>query len=98
MFPQYSTATATSSSHHELLEAVADVEVTIVERHANIKVLTKTRPRLLFKIINGFYSLGLSTLHLNLTTSKDMSLFTFSVKVISFIPLLFRGKIRIERW
>ncbi|EOA14656.1 hypothetical protein CARUB_v10027920mg [Capsella rubella] len=87
MFPQYSTATASSfsSSHHhqKKLTAVADVEVTMVERHANIKVLTKTRPRLLFKMINEFYSLGLSTLHLNLTTykSKDMSLFTFGVKV-----------------
>ncbi|KAL9284632.1 Transcription factor bHLH99 [Arabidopsis thaliana] len=91
MFPQYSTATATATAtasssssshhHHKRLEVVADVEVTMVERHANIKVLTKTQPRLLFKIINEFNSLGLSTLHLNLTTSKDMSLFTFSVKV-----------------
>ncbi|CAH2043363.1 unnamed protein product [Thlaspi arvense] len=81
IFPQYSTATASSHHHQEQLAVVADVEVTMVERHANIKVLTKTRPKLLFKIINEFYSLGLSTLHLNLTTSKDMSLFTFSVKV-----------------
>ncbi|KAG7535561.1 Helix-loop-helix DNA-binding domain superfamily [Arabidopsis thaliana x Arabidopsis arenosa] len=84
MFPQYSTTASSSPSshyHHKRLPAVADVEVTMVEKHANIKVLTKTRPRLLFKIINEFYSLGLSTLHLNLTTCKDMSLFTFSVKV-----------------
>ncbi|ESQ31333.1 hypothetical protein EUTSA_v10004772mg [Eutrema salsugineum] len=70
IFLQFSTATAS-----------ADVEVTMVERHANIKVFTKTRPKLIFNIIKKFHSLGLSTLHLNLTTSKDMSLFTFSVKV-----------------
>ncbi|XP_010484378.1 PREDICTED: transcription factor bHLH99-like [Camelina sativa] len=83
MFPQYSTATTASSFsstyHHS--KAVADVEVTMVERHANIKVLTKTQPRLLFKLINDFNSLGLSTLHLNLTTANEMSLFTIGVKV-----------------
>ncbi|CAA7034705.1 unnamed protein product [Microthlaspi erraticum] len=89
IFPQYSTITATSSSsenhcQHERLAqgaAVADVEVTMMEKHTNIKVLTKTRPRLLFKVISELYSLGLSTLHLNLTTSRGMSLFTLSVKV-----------------
>ncbi|KAL1196393.1 Transcription factor bHLH99 [Cardamine amara subsp. amara] len=81
IFPQYSTASSSNHHHLEHQAAVADVEVTMVERHFNIKVLTKKRPRLLFKIINDFNSLGLSTLHLNLTTSKDMSLFTFSVKV-----------------
>ncbi|XP_010444538.2 PREDICTED: transcription factor bHLH99-like [Camelina sativa] len=80
MFPQYSTAT-TASSFSSSHKTVADVEVTMVERHANIKVLTKTQPRLLFKLINEFYSLGLSTLHLNLITANEMSLFTIGVKV-----------------
>nr|VDC93400.1 unnamed protein product [Brassica rapa] len=82
-FPQYSTATACASSrhHHNGLAVVANVEVTMVEMHANIKVLTKTRRRLLFKMINEFDSLGLTIFHLNLTTSNNMSLFTFSVKV-----------------
>ncbi|CAN7046485.1 hypothetical protein IGI04_008687 [Brassica rapa subsp. trilocularis] len=82
-FPQYSTATACASSrhHHNGLAVVANVEVTMVEMHANIKVLTKTRRRLLFKMINEFDSLGLTIFHLNLTTSSNMSLFTFSVKV-----------------
>ncbi|CAH8280889.1 unnamed protein product [Arabidopsis lyrata] len=94
MFPQYSTTASSSPSshyHHKRLPAVADVEVTMVEKHINIKVLTKTRPRLLFKIINEFYSLGLSTLHLNLTTSKDMYLFTFSVKVEADCQLMPSG-------
>ncbi|KAJ0234313.1 Transcription factor bHLH99 [Hirschfeldia incana] len=86
-FPQYSTTTASSRSrHHNGLAVVADVEVTMVEMHANIKVLTKTRPRLLFKMINEFYSLGLTIFHLNLTASNNMSLFTFSVKVNCFLP------------
>lgn len=81
-FPQYSTAIASSRRrHHNGLAVVADVEVTMVEMHANIKVLTKTRPRLLLKMINEFDSLGLTIFHLNLTTSNNMSLFTFSVKV-----------------
>ncbi|KAF8089348.1 hypothetical protein N665_0509s0016 [Sinapis alba] len=81
IFPQYSTATASSRHHHNGLAVVADVDVTMVEMHANIKVLTKTRPRLLFKMINEFDSLGLTIFHLNLTTSNNLSLFTFSVKV-----------------
>ncbi|KAL0692077.1 hypothetical protein Bca4012_059257 [Brassica carinata] len=80
-FPQYSTATASNSHHHNGLAVAADVEVTMVEMHANIKVLTKTRPRLLFKMINEFDSLGLTIFHLNLTTCSNMSLFTFNVKV-----------------
>ncbi|CAH8320438.1 unnamed protein product [Eruca vesicaria subsp. sativa] len=79
-FPQYSTASS-RHHHHDRLALVADVEVTMVEMHANIKVLTKTRPRLMFKMINAFDSLGLSILHVNLATSNNKSLFTFSVKV-----------------
>ncbi|XP_010531773.1 PREDICTED: transcription factor bHLH99-like, partial [Tarenaya hassleriana] len=80
ILPQYSPAAATFSGGR-IRAAVADVEVTMAERHANIKVLTKAQPRLLSKMITEFYSLGLTVLCLNLTTSQHMVLFTFSVKV-----------------
>lgn len=97
MFPQYSTrATQSSSSssrgypgtceannniarNHSW--AVADIEVTLVDGHANMKILSKKRPGLLLKMVVGLQSLGLSILHLNVTTVDDMVLTSVSVKV-----------------
>lgn len=61
--------------------AIADVEVTMVESHANIKVLLKRHPRQLLKMVLGLHSLRLMILHLNVTTMDDMILYSFSVKV-----------------
>lgn len=95
-FPQYSTtATATiaasdddvdggmsSSQSHEKPSRIADIEVTMAESHANIKLLTRRRPKQLLTLITGFHSLSLTVLHLNITTTlHHMILFSFSVKV-----------------
>ncbi|XP_062018923.1 transcription factor bHLH94-like [Rosa rugosa] len=61
--------------------AIADVEVTMVESHANIKVLLKRHPRQLLKMVVGLHSLRLMILHLNVTTMDSMILYSFSVKV-----------------
>ncbi|KAI5324730.1 PREDICTED: mRNAion factor [Prunus dulcis] len=92
-FPQYSTCLNShghgvynSSVHsNELMaekrSAIADVEVTMVESHANVKVLMKKQPRQLLKMVLGLHSLGLMILHVNVTTADNMILYTFSVKV-----------------
>ncbi|CAL9001758.1 unnamed protein product [Prunus brigantina] len=92
-FPQYSTCLNShghgvynSSVHpNELMaekrSAIADVEVTMVESHANVKVLMKKHPRQLLKMVLGLHSLGLMILHVNVTTADNMILYTFSVKV-----------------
>lgn len=94
-FPQYSTCLNShghgvynSSVHpNELMaekrSAIADVEVTMVESHANVKVLMKKHPRQLLKMVLGLHSLGLMILHVNVTTADNMILYTFSVKVSS---------------
>lgn len=67
----------------------ADVEVTLVESHANLKILSRRRPRQLLKLVAGFQSLQLTILHLNVTTIEDMVLYSISAKVVSsslFLP------------
>ncbi|PRQ21341.1 putative transcription factor bHLH family [Rosa chinensis] len=59
----------------------ADIEVTMVDSHANLKILSKKRPRQLLKMVAGFQSLGLSVLHLNVTTVDEMVLYSVSVKI-----------------
>ncbi|KAH8507719.1 hypothetical protein H0E87_010032 [Populus deltoides] len=92
---QYSTASSTNkqsnsnnsspSTDSMLAEkrpiAIADVEVTMTERHANLKILSRRHPKQLLKMVTGLHSLGLYTLHLNVTTVGQMVLYSFSVKV-----------------
>ncbi|KAI3451196.1 hypothetical protein Pfo_007861 [Paulownia fortunei] len=85
-FPQYSTcpsnATTAVDAAAERRSGIADIEATMVESHANIKILTKRRPKQLLKMVAGFQCVGLTILHLNITTTVDQSiLYTFSVKV-----------------
>jgi hypothetical protein len=62
--------------------AVADVEVTMVEGHASLKVLARRRPKQLLKLVAGLHQLRIPPLHLNVTTVDAMVLYTFSLKVI----------------
>ncbi|KAK3030187.1 hypothetical protein RJ639_039664 [Escallonia herrerae] len=89
-FPQYSTSSAQSSTNSsgmanetmaENRSALADIEVTMAESHANLKILSKKRPRQLLKIVAGLQCLWLTILHVNVTTVDQMVLYTFSVKL-----------------
>ncbi|KAJ6990970.1 transcription factor bHLH96-like [Populus alba x Populus x berolinensis] len=61
--------------------AIADVEVTMIESHANLKIQSRKHPKQLLKMVTGLHSLGLHILHLNVTTVDQMALYSFSVKV-----------------
>ncbi|KAJ6843390.1 transcription factor bHLH96-like [Iris pallida] len=61
--------------------AVADIEVTMVESHANLKVLSRQRPKQLLRMVVGLQNLRLTTLHLNVTTVHQMVLYSFSLKL-----------------
>ncbi|KAK6775098.1 hypothetical protein RDI58_026099 [Solanum bulbocastanum] len=84
-FPQYSTSTAATnnegSTTEERRSAAADIEVTMVESHANVKVLSRRKPKQLLKIVNWLQAMCLTILHLSVTTADHMVLYTFSVKV-----------------
>ncbi|XP_057497772.1 transcription factor bHLH94-like isoform X2 [Actinidia eriantha] len=81
-FPQYTTSRDNSimvSENHEL--AMADIEVTMVESHANLKIRSKRRPKQLLKMVSGLQSLRLTILHLNVTTVHQIVLYSLSLKV-----------------
>ncbi|KAJ8557477.1 hypothetical protein K7X08_003102 [Anisodus acutangulus] len=89
-FPQYSTGTNhplaaaandEGSTTEERRSAVADIEVTMVENHANVKVLSRKRPKQLLQIVNWLQAMCLTILHLSVTTADHMVLYSFSVKV-----------------
>ncbi|KAL5205920.1 hypothetical protein ABZP36_034129 [Zizania latifolia] len=61
--------------------AVADVEVTMVESHANLRVLSRRRPRQLLRLLVALQGHRLTVLHLNLTSADHMVLYSFSLKV-----------------
>jgi hypothetical protein len=70
--------TASGSKH----SAVADIEVTIVESHASLKVLSRRRPRQLLRMVAGLQGHRLAVLHLNATTTAGhMALYSLSLKV-----------------
>ncbi|KAF3321505.1 transcription factor bHLH94-like protein [Carex littledalei] len=61
--------------------AVADIEVTLIETHANIRIMSPRRPGQLLKMVAGLQTLRLTILHLNVTTMDAMVLYSLSVKV-----------------
>ncbi|XP_028780865.1 transcription factor bHLH94-like [Neltuma alba] len=91
-FPQYSTtscggcdnnsAAAGGGSVGEAIQSgIADIEVTMVESHANLKIRSKKRPKQLLKIVSSLHSMRLTILHLNVTTTAQIALYCLSVKV-----------------
>ncbi|KAL5212439.1 hypothetical protein ABZP36_023286 [Zizania latifolia] len=83
------TAASSSSSSAEApalqgenhRSGVADIEVSLVESHASIRVMSPRRPGQLFKLIAGLQALRLTVLHLNVTTLDSLVLYSLNVKV-----------------
>ncbi|KAH7687386.1 Myc-type basic helix-loop-helix (bHLH) domain-containing protein [Dioscorea alata] len=61
--------------------AMADIEVTLIETHANLRILSPRRPRQLLKLVVGLQALSLTILHLNVTTLDSLVLYSLSTKV-----------------
>ncbi|GMI90606.1 hypothetical protein like AT1G72210 [Hibiscus trionum] len=70
-----------SQSSMAATRSTADIEVTMAETHANLKILSKKRPKRLSKIVDGLQRLKLTVLHLNVTTADEMALYSVSVKI-----------------
>ncbi|OWM85386.1 transcription factor bHLH94-like [Punica granatum] len=60
---------------------VADIEVTMVESHANMKIRSKRRPKQLLRLVSGLQALRLTVLHLNVSTIRQVVLYSLSLKV-----------------
>ncbi|XP_010535287.1 PREDICTED: transcription factor bHLH96 [Tarenaya hassleriana] len=77
-FPQYSSRPSVESP---AAEGTAEIEVTMVESHANLRILSRKRPRQLVKLVSSIQSLSLTLLHLNVTSLGHSVLYSISVKV-----------------
>jgi UTP:GlnB (protein PII) uridylyltransferase len=53
----------------------------MVEGHASVKVQAPRRPRQLLRLAAGLQQLGLTILHLNVSTAGTMVMYSFSLKV-----------------
>lgn len=90
-YPQYtcsSSSTANCSqipNNHKYTSkskaAIADIEVTLIETHANVRILSRRRFRQISKLVTGFQTLYLTILHLNVTTLDPLVLYSISAKV-----------------
>lgn len=93
-YPQYTCSSQSQSQSQSQLAnsnnkymtskskaAVADIEVTLIETHANVRILSQRRLRQLSKLVTAFHTLYLSILHLNLTTLDPLVLYSISAKV-----------------
>lgn len=63
------------------VNALADIEVSLVESHATLKIRSRRRPKVLLNLVSGLQSLGFIILHLNVSTVSDFVLYCFSTKV-----------------
>nr|AKN09629.1 basic helix-loop-helix transcription factor [Salvia miltiorrhiza] len=82
-YPQFSCSHSQVSNKYtsQSKAAIADIEVTLIETHANIRVLSRRRVRQLSKMVASFQSIFLAILHLNVTTLDTLVLYSISAKV-----------------
>ncbi|KAK4794443.1 hypothetical protein SAY86_012437 [Trapa natans] len=84
--PSSSSRTSCLNGHEmwnegRVVVGIADIEVTMIETHANIRILTRRSPGQLLNLVAGFLTLNMSILHLSLTTFHPIVLYSISSKV-----------------
>ncbi|XP_044502064.1 transcription factor bHLH71-like [Mangifera indica] len=87
MYPHYTWSQIPKKFTSRTKAAIADVEVTLIETHANLRILSRRNPRHLSKLVAGLHSLHLSILHLNVITMDPLVLYSISAKVEEGCPL-----------
>ncbi|PWA67154.1 myc-type, basic helix-loop-helix (bHLH) domain-containing protein [Artemisia annua] len=80
-YPQYTCSQIPNKYTSKSKAAIADIEVTLIETHANLRILSQKRLAQLSKMVACFQTLYLSVLHLNVTTMEPLVLYSISVKV-----------------
>uniref|UniRef100_A0A5B6ZWZ3 Putative transcription factor bHLH71 n=1 Tax=Davidia involucrata TaxID=16924 RepID=A0A5B6ZWZ3_DAVIN len=80
-YPQYSWSQTPNKHTSKSKAAMADIEVTLIKTHANLRILSQRSLRQLSKMVAGFQTLSLTILHLNVTTLDPLVLYSISAKV-----------------
>lgn len=86
--PQYKWSQMPNKYATKSKAAIADIEVTLIETHANVRILSHNSPRQLSKMIAGFQTLYLTILHLNVTTMDHLVLYSISAKVCLYVCVI----------
>lgn len=60
----------------------ADIKVTLIQTHVNLKIECQRRPGQLLKVIVALEDLRLTILHLNITSSETSVLYSLNLKVL----------------
>lgn len=84
-YPQYTWSQAPNKFTSQTKAAIADIEVTLIESHASLRILSQRRPRQISKLVAGFQTLYLTILHLSVTTMDPLVLYSVSAKVCVFM-------------
>ncbi|PSR89245.1 Transcription factor bHLH71 like [Actinidia chinensis var. chinensis] len=80
-YPQYTWSQLPNKYTSKSKEAMADIEVTMIDTHANLRILSRKNFRQLSKLVTEFHTLCLTILHLNVTTLDPLVLYSISAKV-----------------
>ncbi|KAK7307315.1 hypothetical protein VNO77_40256 [Canavalia gladiata] len=82
VYPQHKWSQDPKGYKPHTKEAIVDIEVTLIETHANLRILSWRSPKQqLSKLVSGFETLYLTILHLNVTTMDPLVLYSISTKV-----------------
>ncbi|KAJ6327135.1 hypothetical protein OIU78_014086 [Salix suchowensis] len=79
--PQYTWSQIPGKFTSNTAASIADIEATLIETHANLRILTRRSPRQLSKLVGGFLTLYLTVLHINVTTMDQLVLYSISAKL-----------------
>ncbi|KAL5215079.1 hypothetical protein ABZP36_004231 [Zizania latifolia] len=80
-YPQYVWCHPPRDGGAENRAGVADIEVSLVETHASLRVMAPRLPGQLLKMVAALQELRLTVLHLNVTALGSLALYSISVKV-----------------
>lgn len=81
-FPQFFVNPQYTWSQMPNKYSIADIEVTLIETHANLRILSRRRtPSHITHLISGLQSLFLTILHINATSLHPLVLYSISAKV-----------------
>ena len=88
VYPQYTWSQISNKYTSKTKAAIADIEVTLIETHASLRILSRRSVGQLSKLVAGFQTLHLTILHLNVTTISPLVLYSVSVKVKYMLSII----------
>ncbi|KAB5573872.1 hypothetical protein DKX38_001066 [Salix brachista] len=81
VYPQYTWSQIPNKFTSKTKASIADIEVTLIETHANLRILSRRVSRQLSKLAAGFQTLNLTVLHVNVTTMDPLVLYSISARL-----------------